>query len=651
MNPKFIFLVFLPLVCSTMVVGQQSLLNDFDKWFLGAGEVLEDEKIAREAKYLRKRRKANLRDPNYAESSQARYQYYNASTPIYDRYISESAISKNRPILKLGNEETGARYDSAHFSFRVDSQFNLFTTEFLVVFEFPMNHEKKQRPSYELRIYDEGGSVIQCATFDELAEIESKNTRITLRFGQITCPILYTDWIPISVDLSNYIGKTLSATIIINDCTLSGHFGYVYIDPYLSKLKMEINNCNGDSMATFSVPEGFEDYVWSTGQKGKSLNKIQIPRTKLDTFITCRFFTRAGAGKKGCELELKERLRPPDSVHFKVQTKDISCAGLMDGKAWVQLDRGLKISWSNNVFDSITHQLSKGVHKIRIEDSTHCQTDTFSIKEPERLSIKQSLKEYNGYNIRCKGLCDGQISLSAEKGTAPYQFRFDGDSIKGKYQAGEQLLFENLWAGAHYIAIVDSNGCTSEIPIILSEPDSFKVNLQAETAWCNPGGGKIASIFLGGVGPQWAEWEYLHQHDKYSNSLSTIDSAKVGWHRVQALDRNGCPASASIEVEGPKPFSFQAVKWSDFLGLSRYSFELQGGSKPYRLNFTSAGGFFLRMGKSVLTARKTKFWVMGQDAHDCICERKVEVQQGNVKRERVPKKKHEKSLKNYCPRF
>lgn len=44
--------------------------------------------------------------------------------------------------------------------------------------------------------------------------------------------VIYTDWQVITLDTSAYVGDTLRLTVLASDCSLTGHFGYAYVDGF-----------------------------------------------------------------------------------------------------------------------------------------------------------------------------------------------------------------------------------------------------------------------------------------------------------------------------------------------------------------------------------------------------------------------------------
>lgn len=86
---------------------------------------------------------------------------------------------------------------------------------------------------------------------------------------------IYNRWKTNSIDLTAYIGQTITLEILVYDCKQGGHYGYIYFDAQCSPLTMKINNHtvaasgehiylkNCGPMSTITAPPDFTSYVWT----------------------------------------------------------------------------------------------------------------------------------------------------------------------------------------------------------------------------------------------------------------------------------------------------------------------------------------------------------------------------------------------------
>lgn len=158
---------------------------------------------------------------------------------------------------RLGNNATGAQGEALQYTFLVSSSNALFIYNYAVVLQDP-GHTPAQQPRFELRVMDAGGNNIPC-TFYQVAA--AGNIPGFQNFGAIR----WKNWTQVGVDLSAYIGQTVTIEARTGDCSLSGHFGYGYLVGDCQPLEIQVQYCEGDTSAMLIAPNGFQSYQWSDG--------------------------------------------------------------------------------------------------------------------------------------------------------------------------------------------------------------------------------------------------------------------------------------------------------------------------------------------------------------------------------------------------
>jgi gliding motility-associated-like protein len=170
--------------------------------------------------------------------------------------------------VMLGNAGTGSQAEGIFFNYTIPANATKFsvTYQYAVVFQEPTGHLTQEQPRFQARFINlSDGNTIGCVSFDFTADGTLPGFQQSPR-STPTNIILYKDWTPIKVDLSNYAGKTIQVEFITSDCTRGGHFGYAYIDvnSSCSSTIVSSNVCQGDSFVTLTAPPGYFDYSWYT---------------------------------------------------------------------------------------------------------------------------------------------------------------------------------------------------------------------------------------------------------------------------------------------------------------------------------------------------------------------------------------------------
>ena len=88
-------------------------------------------------------------------------------------------------------------------------------------------------------------------------------------------------------------------------------------------------------------------------------------------------------------------------------------------------------------------------------------------------------------------------------GTAPYLYSIDG----GATQVSE--TFSGLAEGSYTVTIVDDNGCTEDVPVIITEPATIFANgvITDNLCW-DQINGSITQSVTGGSGPYSFSWMF-----------------------------------------------------------------------------------------------------------------------------------------------
>lgn len=213
---------------------------------------------------------------------------------------------------RLGNPNRGSRAESLSYTYVVTPSSTLFTYQYAVVFEDP-GHIDDEQPRFETQVIA-GGQPIPCTQY-----IVSSSSNLP---GFQTCPgidwqgnpinIAYRNWTTVGVDLSAYIGQSVTLEFKTGDCDLGAHFGYAYIDAIgCQPMELEVFYCVQDSVANLTAPPGFASYQWSTGETSQSITVDP----DLYSQITCTITSFSG-----CVALLTTFINPADpQVSFTSQ--------------------------------------------------------------------------------------------------------------------------------------------------------------------------------------------------------------------------------------------------------------------------------------------------------------------------------------------
>src|SRR5205807_1637795 len=106
-----------------------------------------------------------------------------------------------------------------------------------------------------------------------------------------------------------------------------------------------------------------------------------------------------------------------------------------------------------------------------------------TVTEPALLTTTIAATSYNGQNISCNGLSDGNIDLTVAGGTTNYTYSWSNAQVTQD--------ISGLNANTYSVLVTDVNGCTSTTSITLIEPSlltttiSVSSNYNGQNISCN----------------------------------------------------------------------------------------------------------------------------------------------------------------------
>lgn len=170
---------------------------------------------------------------------------------------------------RVGNEQTGGQAETLSYRITVTPSSSLFIYKYAVVLQDP-GHESWEQPRFQVRVLDAAGQLIDpvCGEYTVVAQdgLTGFQTCSTSNNGDIR----YRDWTTVGLNLSSWMGQTITIEFETGDCSLGGHFGYAYVDAYCSPLQIGATFCSGSFAAQLTAPIGFS-YLWNTGETTQTI--------------------------------------------------------------------------------------------------------------------------------------------------------------------------------------------------------------------------------------------------------------------------------------------------------------------------------------------------------------------------------------------
>jgi len=196
--------------------------------------------------------------------------------------------------VRLGND-VGSQAEQLRYSVNVTEETNLFVYKYAVVM-VDLPHNPDEQPNFTVEVADTSGNIIDpvCGSYCVYA-------RHGIPTWHSCNDVSWKDWTTVGIDLTQYIGQTVSIIFTTRDCALGIHFGYAYLSAYCSKMQLTFDFCPNDTIATVTAPPGFS-YLWSNGDTTQS-RAIYNPVIGMADSCVLTSVT-------GCKVTVKGTLKP-----------------------------------------------------------------------------------------------------------------------------------------------------------------------------------------------------------------------------------------------------------------------------------------------------------------------------------------------------
>ena len=416
-----------------------------------------------------------------------------------------------------------------------------------------------------------------------------------------------------SQDLSSLSPGTYNVTITdANNCTLTKSFTITEPDQLVSSGTISNFNgfgisCNGadDGSIDLSVSGGTANYSysWFTNDgSGLSINSQDQSGLGPGTYgVTV-------TDANGCtSLPLSFTITEPSQLSIsssipKTNGFSISCFGANDGAIDITPSGGSSnytYNWSTSNGSGLVQGqqdqsgLGPGLYTLTLVDSNNCSvTQTFTLTQPDDITLSGNLSNYNGFQISKKGASDGTIDLSVSGGNLlsgqTYTYLWTTSNGSGLDSSSQDQT--GLTAGTYTIKVTDSNGCFETQVFVLNEPEELdfsfnKSNFNGFGISCfGANDGSIDITPSGGSGSYTYNWTTsngsgLNQGQQDQTGLSP------GTYNLIITDSNGNTTTGSFLITEPSEVSLS----SSLSNYNNFQVSCYSGTDG-SINITPAGG-------------------------------------------------------------
>ena len=363
---------------------------------------------------------------------------------------------------RLGNSDSWYGAERLRYTFNITPNNTLIIYKYAVVLE-DAGHPAGDQPRFEAKLLDENGQTIPCTYYYVAAGPGS---------GFQTCGgIQYKTWTTIGVDVTPYIGQTVTLDFATGDCGQGAHFGYAYVDAGCAPFVIDSRYCevqNGLNIAVLTAPAGFQSYQWSNGGTNNTTIVINPQQGQV---ITCQI-----TSVNGCVANLQATLTPsdvtasyiPESVclgeTLSLVNNTVYENAIQDSVSWVSSD-----GFTSNTTDFSHVFSSPGTYEVEL----FVQSDVGCI---DSVTQTITINELPAADISFSDICvGGSAQATSSSSISDNSLLTNFWEVEGVQTSGNSVTIPYI--GADTIAIqlvsVSTNNCsdtTTENIIIYDNP-------------------------------------------------------------------------------------------------------------------------------------------------------------------------------------
>ena len=278
--------------------------------------------------------------------------------------------------------------------------------------------------------------------------------------------------------------------------------------------------------------------------------------TPAQTGLNAGLHTFTVTDANGCSISVPITITQPAALTATFTQTNVLCNGSSTGSVVITPAGGT----GPYTITPAQTGLSAGLHTFTVTDANGCSTSVpVTITQPAALTAT-----FTQTNVLCNGASTGTVSITPAGGTGPYTIT--------PVQVG-------LSAGLHTFTVTDANGCSTTVPVTITQPAALTATFTQTNVLCN--GASTGSVVItpaGGTGP-------------YTITPSQT-GLNAGLHTFTVTDANGCSISVPITITQPAALTATFTQTNVLCnGTSTGSVVITpaGGTGPYTITPAQTG--------------------------------------------------------------
>jgi len=320
---------------------------------------------------------------------------------------------------------------------------------------------------------------------------------------------------------------------------------------------------NGDAMVMVSGGTGPYTYSWSPsgGSGAMAMN------------LSAGIYSCIVTDANGCTITQSFTITQPLVLAANITTVQNLCAGQCNASVVANPSGGT----APYTFSNLSN-LCGGTYTLLITDSRGCSTSpSVSIIDPSVLIATST-----SVGPSCGNACDGIATAIVTGGTPAYSYLWNPTS-------STMASINGLCSGTYFCTVIDSNGCTDSISVVLLNPTPIVVTLAQNISPACFGDctGAATVMATGGSGPLTWLWTPT------GCITQTCVGLCAGSYSVAVTDSIGCSVTTNVIITEPDALTANSTHTDETLAIANDGTATvipSGGTAPYTYSWAPTGG-------------------------------------------------------------
>jgi len=427
-------------------------------------------------------------------------------------------------------------------------------------------------------------------------------------------------------DLIGVAAGTYTVTITeSNGCEVTGTTSFTINEPAVVTAAGLVTpiTCNGQATGaidlTITGGSGSYTFEWS-GPGGFSATSEDISNTIAGTYTV--IITESNGctvtGETSFTINEPPAITASGAVTSDFNGSHISCAASTNGEITITASGGtdpLSYTLSGGTLGSPVTQaggvftgLGTGTYHFSVTDANSCPAfeGDVTIIAPAAIAATGAVtSDFNGSQISCTASTDGEITITANGGTAPLSYTVSGGTL-GSPVTQASGVFTGLGAGTYHFSVTDANSCpasegdlTITAPAAITAGGTVTSDFNGSHISCAAStDGEITITANGGTAPLNYTLSGGTLGSPVTQASGVFTGLGAGTYHFTVTDANDCPAAeGDVTIIAPAAITASGAVTSDFNGShiscaasadGEITITASGGTAP--LSYTLSGG-------------------------------------------------------------